>query len=160
MSSTTTRLIPSCKCNSRTKKEARNSSLSLLGGIGLALLPKCHFCILAYSSAVSVCGKGTYYDHSPEWTSFISIGLAALTLLFVLMNKRGKRTWYAVALVGLGIGLIGLSELYTGEKLHYFLGSGILILGVWINASFLYFYHHYLKPLLNYLLKQKQFQNH
>lgn len=158
MVSTTTQLITTCKCKTRTKKEARNSSLSILGGIGLALLPKCHFCVLAYSSAVTVCGKGTYYDHSPEWTSFISIGLAFITLVFVFINRRGKRTWYAAALVVIGIGLISLSELYTGEKLHYFLGAGILMMGVWINASFLYFFHQYLKPLFAYLLRRKRFQ--
>ena len=159
MTPTAPRVIPSCKCNSRAKKEANRSSFSILGGIGLALLPKCHFCILAYSSAVTVCGKGTYYDHSPEWTSYISIGLGLLTLLFVLINRRGKRTWYASALVIAGIALIGLSELYTGEKLHYFLGAGILMLGVWINASFLYFYHQYLKPLGAYVFGRKQLHN-
>ncbi|MEM8887882.1 MAG: hypothetical protein AAGD28_07835 [Bacteroidota bacterium] len=153
---TASRLTTTCGCKSNARKEANRSSISLLGGIGLALLPKCHFCLLAYSSAVTVCGKGTYYDHSPEWTSFLSIGLGVLTLVFILFNQRGKRTWYAAALVGLGIVLISISEMYTGEKAHYYAGAGILMLGVWVNASFLYFYHRYFKPLGMYVFKRRQ----
>lgn len=154
MTPTAASLLKSCKCTSRAKKQAKDSSISLFGGIFLALLPKCHFCILAYSSAITVCGKGTYYDHSPTWTSFISIGLACLTLVFILLNPRGKRTWIATSLVLIGICAIAVSELYTGEMMQYYLGSGVLMMGVWINANFLYFYRIYIYPLFKKIQKR------
>lgn len=153
MTPTTSSAVTPCTCNSRAKKQAKDTSVSLFGGILLALLPKCHFCILAYSSAITVCGRGTYYDHSPTWTSFISIGLACLTLIFIVMNRRGRRTWVAASLVIVGIVIIAVSELYTGEMLQYYAGAFILMMGVWINANFLYFYRVYLYPLFRRVQK-------
>ena len=120
-------------------------------GLFIALIPKCPFCILAYSSAITLCSGTKVYMHHPEWTSWISIILAIFTLLMVLFNYRGRRTIYAAILVLLGSSLIVVSELYTGEIQVYYYGVTILLFGVWFNASFMYFYRVWLIPLLNFL---------
>lgn len=104
---------------------------------------------MAYSSAITLCSGATIYDHNPTWTSFISIGLAALTLFFVLWNFKGKRTWVAAAMVFLGSLFILDSELRTGDYGWYYFGVANLFLGVWVNGSFAYFYRKYFKVDLN-----------
>lgn len=73
----------------------------------------------------------------------------------VLFNYRGKRTWFAAGLVLMGSVLIIQTELYTGELTGYYYGAGLLLLGVWSNASLLYFYKRWIAPSYNYLLTGK-----
>lgn len=102
---------------------------------------------MAYSSAITLCSGARLYDHNPVWTSYISIGLAVVTLLLVTWNYKGKRTVLAALLILAGSGLILDSELRTGQLDHYYLGSAGLLLGVWVNGN-LYFF---LKRFLQYL---------
>ena len=126
-----------CHCPSKNKKRDQKSALPVLGGLLIALLPKCPFCLLAYSSAMTLCNGSKIYLHTPGWTSWISIGLAILTLMMVLLNYRGKRTIVAASLILFGSLFILRSELYTGDILGYYFGAAMLMLGVWVNASFL-----------------------
>ncbi len=141
----------SCPCPSKRRKSEHKSTFPLLSSVLIAFLPKCHFCILAYSSAITLCSGTKIYDHSPEWTSFLSIGLAVLTLLFILLNYRGRRTVAAAFLVVSGSILIIRTELYTGEITAYYYGVFLLMIGVWVNASFYYFFYRFIKPVFSYL---------
>jgi len=137
-----------CKDTLARKIKKKRSAFPILTGILIAILPKCPFCIAAYSPAISLCSGTKIYNQAPDWTNFISIGLAILTLFMILFNYRGKRTWLAASLVIIGSMLIIRTELYTGELTEYYYGAIALLLGVWINASFLYFYRKWIKPLL------------
>ena len=145
-----------CSCPSKKQRSDKKSAYPILSSVLIALLPKCHFCILAYSSAITLCSGTKIYNHSPEWTSFISIGLAILTLFFVLINYRGKRTIFSAIMVLLGSVLIIRTELYTGEIIEYYYGVGLLMIGVWVNASFYYFYFRFIKPLFKFLRFNKK----
>ncbi len=145
-------------CNQRCESEASGrkikknaSAFPILTGILIAILPKCPFCIAAYSSAIALCSGKKIYNQDPDWTNFISIALAIITLAMVLFNYRGKRTWFAASLVLMGSFLIIQTELYTGELTGYYYGAGLLLLGVWANASLLYFYKKWIVPFFNYL---------
>ena len=128
--------LQSCSCKVQKRRVAKRSGWTVLMGILIAVLPKCPFCILAYSSAITMCGVNR---HTPEWTSWISIALAALTLLFILLNNRGARTILASILVVIGSGFILSSELVSGSMEAYYWGVGFLLAGVWTNASLYYF---------------------
>ena len=141
-----------CSCPSKKLKTEQKSAYPFLSSILIAFLPKCHFCILAYSSAITLCSGAKIYDHSPQWTSYISIGLAVLTLIFILLNYRGKRTVFSALMVLAGSILIIRTELYTGEVMEYYYGVFLLMIGVWVNASFYYFYYRFIKPFFNNLL--------
>lgn len=106
-------------------------------GVAVALLPKCPFCILAWSSAITLCSGEQIYDHSAEWTSWISVGLVALTFGLVVWNYRGSRTVVAAALVLLGGGLVVRAEWLTGSLATYYCGAVLLLAGVWINGNLL-----------------------
>jgi hypothetical protein len=99
-----------------------------------------------------LCSGTKIYNHSPEWTSFISIALAALTLLFILMNYRGRRTVFSALMVLAGSILIIRTELFTGEVIEYYYGVGLLMVGVWVNASFYFFYYRFIKPVFSFFL--------
>lgn len=142
--------VQSCHCKrQQTKKEvSRKTTTSSLGsvlpGILIALLPKCHFCLLAYSSAITLCSGTKIYNHSPGWTSYISIGLALITLFLILVNYKGIRTLLAATLVISGCLLISYSELKTGEIVFYYWGTFCLLFGVWVNGSFYYFFRRFI----------------
>ncbi|MCB9275152.1 MAG: hypothetical protein H6564_14005 [Lewinellaceae bacterium] len=116
-------------------------------GILIVLLPKCPFCLLAYSSAITLCSGVKVYQHEPGWPSWISIGLASLTLALVLWNYKGRRTLFAAALILSGSYFILSSELQTGELAVYYLGAALLLSGVWVNGSFRYVFNRWARPL-------------
>ncbi len=136
-----------CKCNSPHKVKGRGRPLSALAGLLIVILPKCPFCILAYSSAITLCSGAKVYNHAPNWASWISVGLAALTLFLVLWNYKGRRTIFAAALVLSGAYFIISSELQTGELSAYYLGAALLLGGVWVNGSFRYVLLRWARPL-------------
>ena len=150
----------SCRCSKSHKIEKRGLFLPFLTGLVIALLPKCPFCIMAYSSAITLCSGAKMYDHNPTWVSYISIGLALLTLLLILWNFKGKRTWTATAMILLGSYFILDSELRTGDFTNYYWGVGSLLMGVWVNGSCVYFYKKIIRSsLLNLNHQQTTINN-
>lgn len=136
-----------CGCQGKKSKKERKTLPPLLTGILIALVPKCPYCILAYSSAISMCSGSKIYMNTPGWASYIPLVLAFLTLLFIVMNNRGKRTIIAASLVGIGSMLMLLCQFYSFNIMHYYIGTGLLLFGVWVNASFRYFYRQWIAPL-------------
>lgn len=128
-----------CACPTKERERNVKGVWPFLSGIFIAIIPKCSFCVMAYSSAITLCSGKQVYDHAPQWTSYISIGLAVMTLFFILINYKGWRTLLAALLVLLGSGIILRAELITGQLDNYYLGAFVLLLGVWMNASFYYF---------------------
>lgn len=142
-------MTPTCVCKKKKPRQLRSSRLSFLGVLFIALLPKCPFCILAYSSAITLCSGKKIYHHSPEWYSYISIFLALFTLCIVLYNYKGIKTIIAALLIIAGSYFLFDSEMYTGELFDYYIGAGLLMMGVWLNANMLFFYNKYFKRKYN-----------
>lgn len=132
-------MATSCACKKESKRKFDSSWLSVFGAFFIALLPKCPFCIMAYSSAITLCSGKKLYDSDPTWASFISIGLAIFTLTIILYNYKGSKTICAAVLVVVGSAFIFNSEFYSGEITHYNIGAALLLLGVWLNANLMYF---------------------
>ncbi len=128
-----------CHCATYHKVRLKNPYYPLLGSLLIALLPKCPFCIMAYTSAITVCSTKSLAGHSAQWTSYISISLSLLTFCIVAQNYKGRRTIAACLLILIGSSFVIYSELYSGLLGSYYWGSTILIVGVWVNGSFTYF---------------------
>ncbi|MCO6489891.1 MAG: hypothetical protein J5I98_15855 [Phaeodactylibacter sp.] len=141
----------SCPCPSKKAPKRKAKSLSVLSGLLIVLLPKCPFCILTFSSAITLCSGAKIYQHAPGWASFISIGLAAATLALLAWNYKGWRTLAAAALVLAGSYFIISSELWTGELAEYYWGAFFLLLGVWVNGSFYFFFRLWVRPAYDFV---------
>lgn len=145
-----------CACpGGKNKKQSNLKKTPFLLGLLIAILPKCPFCILAYSSALTLCNGSNFYMHQSGWTSWISIFLAAFTLAMVLINYRGRRTLAAAGLILLGSALITRAELYTGQLQLYYGGVALLFAGIWANGSFLFFTRALQKMLATGALRRR-----
>lgn len=122
------------KLNSQTQK-----NLGILSWILLAILPKCPFCILAYTSTAVLCGKNTLMEtqhtNNSIPTVLITSFFCSLILISLLLNFRGKRTKYALALAGLGVLMILISVILRGGEELYFIGVLIVSVAIWLNGS-------------------------
>jgi hypothetical protein len=124
-------------------KTGPKKQLGFLPGILLALIPKCPFCFMAYSSTMFLCGEdGTHLSQrtfgSPA-TLNLTLFFCVLTILCILLNYRDSRTKYAIALATAGAVLIILSVTTAGGLPLYYFGVFLIFSGVWLNASLLYF---------------------
>jgi hypothetical protein len=131
-------------CTSCRKKDrVSKKSFGLLGSLLLALLPKCPFCIMAYSGTLMLCGKDTvsesHYTSTSTATIILTSFFCLLTLLSIYFNKRGSRTRYALLISTIGTCFVISSTLFYGGWGLYYTGVGIIFTGVWLNGSMLYF---------------------
>ncbi|MFZ9660356.1 MAG: hypothetical protein ACO29O_00645 [Chitinophagaceae bacterium] len=141
----------SCKtCNNYTKSLA-SSRYGWMGGILLAILPKCPFCLLAYSSTMVLCGEGTLINsktiHVSPLTIILTSLLGLLTIIGIYMNRRGQRTTYALLLSLLGLALVFSSVLQGGGEWLYYTGTAIIFVAIWLNGSMLWFVSSIIKIL-------------
>ncbi|MDP4820452.1 MAG: hypothetical protein NWR67_05570 [Saprospiraceae bacterium] len=126
----------SCACpHKKTSRSPTTKKYPFFLGLLIAIVPKCPFCVLAYSSAMTLCNGSKLYLHQAGWTSWISIGLVAFTLLMVVLNYRGRRTWLAAVAIVAGGSMVAMAELYTGQLQLYYGGAALVFLGIWTNAS-------------------------
>lgn len=139
----------SCTCSSAKKLKTKKPVFPIMTSILLAIIPKCPYCILAYSSAITMCSGSKIYTTSPNWTSYFLLALAMLTLVSVLLNYKGNRTIIATSLITLGTLLMLGCQLYTFNISHYYLGTFLILFGVWVNASFRFFYRKWILPAFN-----------
>jgi Na+/melibiose symporter-like transporter len=86
-----------------------------------------------------LCGEGINMEVSKTYNSGLTILITALlgliTLFTILMSRKGKRTWYAIALTALGIGIILFSVIMYGGQPLYYTGILFVFFGVWLNGS-------------------------
>lgn len=101
---------------------------------------------MAYSGAVTMC-SGMKYPNIGSWSAYLSLGLAVFVLLGIALNRRGRRTWIALAIAVLGILLLFISQFFIVSMLNYYLGVALLFFGIWYNGSFDYFFR---KSLLTF----------
>ena len=118
---------------------------SYLPAILVAVLPKCPFCIMAYSGAMSLCSGKMLYPNAHASSAYLLLGIALIVVLGIRLNFRGTRTWIATAIASLGVLLLLISQLFYPSEELYYAAVAILFFGIWINGSFLYFYRRLTK---------------
>ena len=133
------KVISECRCQKGPTEKKNRTFASFLPVFIIAIIPKCPFCILTYTSALTICSTNNVGGHAPQWTSWISIAFAMLTLFVTLYNYKGNRTLVAASFVLVGSLLIMYSELISGLVQPYYWGCGILIFGIWVNGSLPFF---------------------
>jgi len=111
----------------------------------VAILPKCPFCVMAYSGAVSLCSGKMLFPNSGSSSSVIILCLSALVILGITLNHRDGRTSIAFLLSCIGVALIAYAQFVDLSQAVYYLGVFLLFFAIWVNGSFLYFYKNYFK---------------
>ena len=131
-------MLSNCNCHP-TKKVNRSSSTSLFSTVVLIILPKCPICIMAYSSAITICGGNDMYLRSNNWVSYVPLVLAFFINLMLLFNWRGQRTLYALMIAMVGFTLISLTHQLVLSPVFYDLGAVLLLMSIWLNSSLISF---------------------
>jgi hypothetical protein len=132
-------------CNSCDMPSPKTSKqgYGLMAGLLLALLPKCPFCIMAFTGTALLCGEGSVIETSSTHNSLLTIvitsALCLLTFVGIAMNNRGNRTFYALATAASGIAMVMYSVIRSGGQPLYYGGIFLVFFAVWLNGSLLWF---------------------
>ena len=126
------RYCTSCKSSEKPNVVERSSWLSAFLVI---IIPKCPFCVMAYTSAITMCGGTDMYFTENNWVSYIPVLLGAVIIALLIANYRGARTIYALSIAALGLVLIMLTHQVIIEASYYTYGTILLILAIWMNGS-------------------------
>lgn len=128
------------KCNSECKLANKKTGLSWLFALVVAILPKCPFCIMAYSGAMTLCSGTTIYPQLGNYSLYIIITLSLIVCLGIAFNYRGKRTIIALLISLFGILSLVASQSFWMGQTAYYIGVVLLFFGIWYNGSFFYFF--------------------
>jgi len=134
-----------CNKKSSCKKKRYFNAVPWLPAFLIAILPKCPFCIMAYSGAISMCSGKMIFPHADTTSSYILLGLSIVVLISILLNHKGKKTIIAGTLAFTGIIILLFSQFYFPSEPLYYLATALLFFGIWFNGSFEYFYKKYKK---------------
>lgn len=139
-------VIEKKNCQPCAKKNAPpKKNYGVWAGLLLAVLPKCPFCIMAYSGTLMLCSKDAVTVSTHTNTSVITTILTSLFCLLsifgIYFNKRGVRTLYALTMAMAGACMVMTSVLLYGGLGLYYGGVVFIFAGVWLNGSLLYFVH-------------------
>jgi uncharacterized protein (DUF983 family) len=135
--------ICNCKKQTNFNSPVSKSKFPFVLSLFIALLPKCPFCIFGYTSVMAMCSGTTIESHKAGNTvAYLPLLLSTFVVVSLLMNFKGKKTWYALSLALFGTLLINWSALWTGNLMAYFSGSFSLFLSIFINGSFAFFWRN------------------
>jgi hypothetical protein len=129
----------------RDWKQDVPSRASLAGNLLLVLMPKCSFCMLAYTSTALLCTREETIVasslHASPLTIFITSILCLLILGGILMNRRGRRTWIALGIALTGMAMMLASVTRGGGEALYYAGNAAIFAAIWANGSFVYLWN-------------------
>jgi hypothetical protein len=143
--------MANCHQSKSCAKPTPKRDFSWLPAIIVAILPKCPFCIMAYSGAMTMCSGKMLYPNANTTASYLTIGIALLVLLSMFFNNKGRKTRVALVLASCGIVLMLIGQFYLISMVNYYLGVLLLFFGIWYNGSFSHFYHKYAKAFIKNL---------
>ncbi len=127
-----------CKSCSTEKPTITNIKTSLLSALLVVIIPKCSICVMAYSSAIALCGGESFYHQSNNWVSYIPLFLSALIVTLIVKNWRGTRSILALTLALSGLLMIVGSHQLIIASHYYEIGSVLLFISVWFNSNLLH----------------------
>jgi hypothetical protein len=132
-----------CSSCDTPSPKASKQGYGLMTGLLLALLPKCPFCVMAFTGTALLCGEGSVVEISRTHNSLLTIVitgvLCLVTCIGIALNRRGNRTLYALAIAAAGVAMIMFSVIRSGGQPLYYGGISIVFFAVWLNGSFLWF---------------------
>ena len=125
------------KCESK-KRISLSTKSSVLGGLLVVLIPKCPLCIMAYTSAISMCGTDAMVTSGNNWLSYVPIALSALIVGLIAFNRKGTRSWFALAIALAATGLILATHQMWLSPDFYNYGTILLFFAIWLNSNYVH----------------------
>lgn len=129
-------------CTGRRLNQEAPGSASLVGNLLLVLMPKCSFCVMAYTSTALLCTKDETVVasslHASPLTISITVVLCLLILGGIFLNRRGTRTRYALSIALAGMAMMLASVAWGGGEALYYAGNATVFAGIWVNGSFMH----------------------
>lgn len=129
-------------------------STSILSSIIILLLPKCPFCLVAYSSAVTLCsasGVITNTQHHNDWGAYVAVVMGSIitTIILTTFKTRKSSFLYMITLI---IALCGSVLIYIGgfkaaSMTYYYIGSALLIVATLVYSDAYSHLKSHFKPL-------------
>ena len=109
----------------------------LLSGILLAVLPKCPFCFVAFSSTLVLCGKGETVSQSVSHSSTPTVLFASifclLAIVSIALSYKDSRTRIALPVAIGGAACVLTSVVFSGGEPLYYAGVLLIMGAVAIN---------------------------
>jgi hypothetical protein len=131
-----------CKSCKKTNAPAKRN-LGLWAGLMLAILPKCPFCVMAYTGTLALCSKDSVQVLDHTFSSAATIVFTSFFCLLIVgsiyLNKRGNRTRFALMISLAGSAMVVCSAAFYGGMALYYTGVATIFAGAWFNGSLLYF---------------------
>ena len=119
----------------------RNGFISFFSTALLILLPKCPFCIAAYSGAFMM-----FFELDNAALAPVLLHLKPLLGLFVLgsiiFNYKGKKSQTAILIVSSAFVLLLLETYGHISLLPIWIIYTAFLFGAWVNGNFEYFYRY------------------
>ncbi|MBK7372007.1 MAG: hypothetical protein IPJ09_11305 [Saprospiraceae bacterium] len=126
------------QCNSCKKSHLIDTKSSgLWGTLLLILLPKCPFCVLAYSSTIALCSASPDLSMNDDFHYAIwLVGISGVAIaISLIMKYKGSKTLIAMLVVGIGLLVTMMSILNRAAFIQYYTGVILITLGTWFNGS-------------------------
>ena len=137
-----------CNTCTPTKSNKISTGSSIFSALLVVIIPKCPICIMAYTSAVTMCGGPDMDMSENNWISYLPIMLSLIIIGLILYNNKGGRSWVALAIALLGTLFILLTHQMILPAAYYNAGTILLFLAIWFNSNFISFLNE-LKSLLS-----------
>ena len=143
-------------CNKTLHKDVpvtlKSRTASFLGSIIILLLPKCPFCMVAYSSTITLCGTaGVFTDtkHHTDWGAYAAIFISVLLTVSMMLTYKLSRGYFGylsmatIAVCGLLFMYIGI--FHAGSMTCYYTGAALLVIATFIYSDV---YHNFFQKLI------------
>jgi uncharacterized membrane protein YczE len=135
-----------CSCKKQQTRRVKNT-LPIVLSVIIAILPKCPFCILGYSSVMTLC-SGVHTTFLPSVGGYFPIIISLVVVSSFFLNYKGQRTLVALFLAIVASLFIGVACFVNGGASLYYIGVMLLFAGVLYNGKWLY-YQRFLKEKLS-----------
>ena len=136
VSSQTGKCQSACQTTSPAPKRVSfNTSLPSSLSFLLILLPKCPFCLVAYSSSLAMCGISPLVSHHTDWGAWAAFVLGGAVLYGIYRNYRGTSTIKALMAALIGLLFVAIGVLVPFAFGFYYAGAMLLFVAAFYNGS-------------------------
>ena len=118
-----------------------NGYISFLSTLLLILLPKCPFCVVAYTGAILMFFDINYSQLAPFLLHAKPI-LGGIIVLMILLNNLGRKTIISTIISVTALMLLILNAYFYIELMPQWVLYTSFVFAIWYNGNFEYFFRY------------------